>query len=71
MMTPRYSKLVSDERKLKAEYERVKGLGIMDPLNIKHGEKFLSEKIVGDLAGRNGPDTHHGIGGNKDRGPGQ
>ena len=65
--TPRYLSLVKDEQKLKAEYERRKGLGEMDPLSIKHGEKMMDEKITGDLMGRNGPDTHHGVGGDKNR----
>ncbi len=38
--TARYSKLMADERKLKAEYERVKGLGVFDSLSIKDGEKM-------------------------------
>ena len=63
----RYDSLCADERKLKIEYERVKGLGEMDPLNVKHGEKMQSEKIVGDLMGRNGDDTHFGIAGDQDR----
>ena len=66
-MTTRYANLAADERKLKAEYERVKGLGTMDPLNVEHGTKMQSEKIVGDLMGRNGDDTHFGIGGDQDR----
>ena len=59
--------LVKDARKLKDEYERVCKNPPSNPLSIKHGEKFEQEKIIGDLMGRNGPDTHHSIGGDKNR----
>ena len=59
--------LMKDARKLKDEYERLCRQPTSNPLSIRHGEKFQREKIVGDLMGRNGPDTHHGIGGDKDR----
>jgi len=71
MQTPRYTNLMRDEKKLKAEYERVKNLGTHNPLSVAHGDKMQREKVVGDLMGRNGPDTHHGVYGNKDRGPGK
>lgn len=62
--------LVRESRKLKAEYERICKAPASNPLSVKHGEKFTREKIVGDLLGRNGPDTHHSIGGDRDRHPG-
>lgn len=63
----RYYRLVKDEQRLKAEYEAVIKLGTFNPLSVKDGEKMQSEKIVGDLMGRNGDDTHFGVGGNQDR----
>lgn len=59
--------LVRDARKLKDEYEKVCKNPPSNPLSVKHGEKFEREKIIGDLMGRNGPDTHHSIGGDHDR----
>lgn len=65
--TLRYKNLLVDARKLKAEYEKICRQPTSNPLSIKHGMKFQREKIIGDLTGRNGPDTHHGLGGNKSR----
>lgn len=65
--TTHYLNLVKDARKLKDEYEKLCRQPTSNPLSIQHGEKFQREKIVGDLMGRNGPDTHHGIDGDKDR----
>jgi len=65
--TPRYMSLLKDASKLKAEYEKVKATGISDPLNVSHGERFSAQKLYGDIMGRSGPDTHHGIGGDMDR----
>ena len=59
--------LVKDARKLKAEYEKVCRAPASNPLSVRDGLKFQREKIVGDLMGRNGPDTHHRIDGDKDR----
>lgn len=59
--------LTRDARKLKAEYEKVCRAPESNPLKLSHGAKFQSEKIVGDLMGRNGPDKHHRIDGNQDR----
>ncbi len=59
--------LVKDARKLKAEYEKVCKAPASNPLSVRHGEKFTSSKIIGDLMGRNGPDTHHSIDSDKDR----
>jgi hypothetical protein len=67
--TPRYLTLVRDARKLKAEYEKVCRAPESNPLKVSHGERFTKEKITGDLLGRNGPDTHHSIDGNKSRPP--
>ncbi len=65
--TTQYLNLVKDARKLKDEYEKLCRQPPSNPLSIKHGEKFTREKIVGELMGRSGEDTHHGIGGDKDR----
>ncbi len=65
--TTNYLNLVKDSRKLKDEYEKLCRTPTTNPLSIKHGEKFQREKIIGDLMGRNGPDTHHRIDGDKDR----
>jgi hypothetical protein len=65
--TARYDNLVKDAAKLKKEYEQVKGSGVYDSLSVKHGEKMMSEKVKGDLMGRSGPDTHHGVDGDKGR----
>ena len=67
--TTNYLNLVRDARRLKAEYEHVCLAPESNPLSIKHGEKFTSEKVTGDLLGRNGPDTHHRLDGDKDRNP--
>jgi hypothetical protein len=56
-----------DAAVLKAEYEKVCRAPESNPLSVSHGEKFMSEKIIGDLMGRNGPDTHHRIDGDKNR----
>ena len=65
--TPQYLTMVKDARKLWAEYHKIAKRPESNPLSIKHGAKFQREKIIGDLMGRNGPDTHHGIDGDKDR----
>ena len=62
--------LVRDARTLKNEYEKLCRQPTSNPLSIAHGERFMKEKIVGDLMGRNGIDTHHGLDGDKSRRPG-
>jgi len=66
-ITPRYISLAKDAAKLKLEYEKAKKEGISKPLSIKHNEIFMRQKVVGDIMGRSGPDTHHSILGTKER----
>lgn len=66
-ITPRYISLAKDAAKLKLEYEKAKAQGISDPLSVKHNTIFMRQKVVGDIMGRSGPDTHHSILGTKER----
>ena len=57
-VTTHYRKLQADMRKLKAEYEKVKGGGAYDPTDQSHIELASKKKFLGDHYGKTGPETH-------------
>lgn len=65
--TPRYLALAADMRKLKAEYEKEKGLGTFDPSNQAHHDRIERQVALGDVTGKTGPDTQFGVGGELDK----
>ena len=65
--TKRYDSLASDMKKLKAEYEKVKGLGTFDPTNQAHHDRMERQNILGRGLGKVGEDTHLGVAGDADK----
>lgn len=65
--TPRYATLAADMRKLKAEYESTKGTGTFDPSSQAHHDLVEKQVALGEVTGKAGPDTHHGIAGELDK----
>lgn len=59
--TKHYDSLCADMRKLKAEYEKVKGMGSFDPMSVSQNQTMMDRKRQGDKTGRTGPDSHHGL----------
>lgn len=56
--TKRYKTLQSDMNKLRAEYQKITR-SQFSSLSIEQGEAITRNKVMGDLLGRSGPDSHH------------
>lgn len=57
--TKRHETLCSDMKKLKDEYEKLKGGGSYNSLSLDHGERHTTRSVIKNQMGQAGPDTHH------------
>jgi hypothetical protein len=56
--TKAYTKLKKDAVKAREEYEKLKGGGMVDPLNPDKGDAFTRNKVLRAFLGKEGPDSH-------------
>lgn len=54
-----YENLVKDSKKLRQEYEDLKGGKPYDPMSPNDGERSTSQRILGAMRGKTGPDSHY------------